>query len=188
MTTHLSSLMEDDSDDWLWPQPPVNIFDPQPPVGPPQPPSVISFPPTFPGAPPGRPEAGPGGSTIPWGSGNISIPGGGGSINVGGGNADLASLISLIGGGAVSHQQAEAFSNMSDQFLGMGAPYREQLLNLQNDPTSYLNSPAVTGAVQGGTDALARSLSVGGNPAGSGSALAEIQRYATNEQLNRLCA
>ena len=162
--------------------PPANIFDPVP-----------EFPTELPGGP--GTEGGVGGS--PGTGGGISLPGipggtGGGTsggtvINMpGGGTIDMAQLIALLGGGAAAHQQAEAFREMSEQFMGMGAPYREQLLNLQNDPMSYLNSPAVTGAVQQGTDALARSLSVQGNPIGSGGALQQLQSYATNEQLNRL--
>jgi hypothetical protein len=121
-----------------------------------------------------------GGLTLP----NIpGLPTGGASS---GGN--LAQLLALLGGGAVRHQQAKAFKDMSDQFLGMGAPYREQLQTLTNDPMSFLNSPAVQGAVQQGTDTLARSLSMGGNPIGSGNALQALQSFSTNEQLNRLGA
>jgi hypothetical protein len=61
-----------------------------------------------------------------------------------------------------------------------GAPYREQLAGLFADPNSFLQSAAVQAPVQQGTDALARALSVKGNPAGNPAAMAEIQQYASN--------
>jgi hypothetical protein len=67
-----------------------------------------------------------------------------------------------------------------------GGPYRERLAALYADPTSFLSSPEVMAPVQQGTDALARALSVRGNPAGSGAALQEIQNYASNQLFGRL--
>ena len=68
----------------------------------------------------------------------------------------------------------------------MGAPYRDRLGALYSDPTAFLNSPEVKIPVQMGTDALARSLSTQGNPAGSGSALQQLQSYASDQLFGKL--
>ena len=68
----------------------------------------------------------------------------------------------------------------------MGAPYRDRLAALYNDPSKFLQSAEVTTPVQQGTDALARSLSVQGNPIGSGHALQELQNYSANQLFSRL--
>ena len=67
-----------------------------------------------------------------------------------------------------------------------GAPYRDRLAGLYADPTSFLSSPEVMVPVQQATDALARALSVKGNPAGNPAAMSEIQNYASNQLFGRL--
>ena len=86
------------------------------------------------------------------------------------------SLLGAIG----SSNQARALQNLSGQYAGYGAPYRAMLAQSYADPAGFLkNSPDIQAAVSQGTDALARSLSTGGNPTGSGAALQQLQNYAT---------
>lgn len=94
----------------------------------------------------------------------------------------LPSLISAYG----SQRQADAQSDLADRYFGMGAPYRSRLASLYDDPSAFLSSPEVQIPVQQGTDATARALSTGGNPAGSGRALQEIQNYSANQLFGRL--
>ena len=109
-----------------------------------------------------------------------------------GGTADYLSVLGSLGqaayGAYASDKQADLYKEQSDKYMAMGAPYRDKLSQLYSNPNSYLQSPEVQGAVQQGSDSLARTLSIHGNPAGSGSALHELQNYATNQQLNRLGA
>jgi hypothetical protein len=93
----------------------------------------------------------------------------------------LPSLISAYG----SQRQADAQSDLADRYFGMGAPYRSRLASLYDDPSAFLSSPEVQIPVQQGTDATARALSTGGNPAGSGRALQEIQNYSANQLFGR---
>lgn len=76
---------------------------------------------------------------------------------------------------AIGRQRADI-----DFGRAQGAPYRDQLAGLMADPNSFLTSQAVQAPLQQGTNALARSLSVNGNPAGRPGAMAEIQKYASN--------
>ena len=79
-----------------------------------------------------------------------------------------------------SSNQARALTNLSNQYAGYGAPYRAMLAQSYADPAGFLkNSPDIQAAVSQGTDALARSLSTGGNPTGRGAALQQLQNYAT---------
>ena len=70
--------------------------------------------------------------------------------------------------------------------MNMGAPYRGRLADLYSNPSAFLNSPEVQVPVQQGTNALARALSVQGNPIGSGTALQELQNYSSNQLFGRL--
>ena len=55
------------------------------------------------------------------------------------------------------------------QYEGMGAPYRQRLSDISNDPNAYYNSPEAT-ALANASDR--RYSSIVGNPAGSGTARA----------------
>lgn len=102
------------------------------------------------------------------------------------GSVDIGSL---LGGGlglAGSIDQQHGTQNYSDWARNQGQSYRDLLNQSYSNPSAYLSSPEVSGAVQQGTDALARSLSVRGNPIGSGNSLQQLQNYATNNQLDRL--
>lgn len=94
----------------------------------------------------------------------------------------IPGLLGAIGAGA----QAEDFEDLSHQYQQMGEPYRSRLSQLYANPEAFLNSPEVRQPIQQGTDMLARSLSVKGNPAGSGNALQELQNYASTQLFNRL--
>lgn len=103
------------------------------------------------------------------------------------GSASTADYLSLLGSGSAtalglagSLNQTNAYKDLADKYMAMGAPYRAQLGALTANPSSFLTSPEVTTPVQMGTNALARSLSVHGNPAGSGAALQQLQDYSTN--------
>lgn len=77
-------------------------------------------------------------------------------------------------------KQTDAYNDLANKYMGLGAPYRDLLSQYTTDPNKFINSPGVQSSVNQGTSALARALSVNGNPAGSGHALQELQNYATN--------
>ena len=85
-----------------------------------------------------------------------------------------------------ANQQANAYEGLARDYMNMGAPYRSKLSDLYANPSGFLNSPEVTVPVQQGTNALARALSVNGNPIGSGTALQELQNYSSNQLFSRL--
>lgn len=98
--------------------------------------------------------------------------------------------VKLIAGGLGllgARQKERRQEDQAREYDSRTRPYRVQLAELEKDPTAYLTSPAVTGPVQQGTDALARALSVRfGNPTGSGTALQELQNYATTSLAGNL--
>jgi hypothetical protein len=84
-----------------------------------------------------------------------------------------------------ANQQAKATSDLYDKFIGLGAPYRQQLNDLTQNPDSFYKSPVFQGALQQGSDALARSLSAKvGNPILNPTALQEMQNYTTRGSLD----
>ena len=132
------------------------------------------------------------------GGGGGSSAGGGGTAGAGAGGGIFGDLadddwLRILARGAPgllgalgSASQAEDFEDLAHQYQQMGAPYRGRLEQLYGDPTAFLNSPEVRQPIQQGTDMLARSLSVKGNPAGSGNALQELQNYTSNQLFGRL--
>lgn len=99
----------------------------------------------------------------------------------------LGKLISTGLGVYGANKQTDSLNSLSQQFAGYGAPYRARLAASYADPAGFLaNSPDIQAAVGQGTDALARSLSTQGNPAGSGRALQELQSYATTGLYGKL--
>lgn len=134
-------------------------------------------------------------------SGGATAAGGAGAAAGGGtalsrfldGTATTADYLSLGGGlGAAglgayaANQQTQAYTDLANKYMAMGAPYRQKLSDLYANPSSYLSSSEVQVPVQQGTDALARALSVKGNPIGSGTALQELQNYSANQLFGRL--
>jgi hypothetical protein len=100
-------------------------------------------------------------------------------------NTVLRGLPGLIGA-VGANRQTQAYRDLANRYLEMGQPYRDRLAALYADPNSFLTSKEVTVPVQQGTDALARSLSVQGNPIGSGHALQELQDYSANQLFGKL--
>lgn len=111
--------------------------------------------------------------------------------------ADWLSVGGSAGAGLLgaygSSQQADQLGRIADQqaaqhaeSVAMGAPYRGRLADLYANPTGFLTSPEVQVPVQQGTDALARSLSIKGNPAGSGNALQQLQSYSSDQLFGKL--
>jgi hypothetical protein len=94
----------------------------------------------------------------------------------------LPGILGAVG----SASQAEDYEDLANKYMEMGSPYRTKLQQLYGDPSAFLNSPEVRQPIQQGTDMLARSLSVKGNPAGSGNALQELQNYASTQLFNKL--
>lgn len=113
---------------------------------------------------------------------------GAGGASLLGGAGGLGGLLGAGLGFAGSYQQTEAFKDLANKYMEMGAPYRDKLNALYTDPNTYLHSAEVTTPVQMGTDALAKSLSVKGNPFGSGTALQGLQDYATKGLYGQLQA
>lgn len=69
------------------------------------------------------------------------------------------SLLSAYG----SKVQADQFGNLANRYESYGAPYRQNLADITNDPSKFYDSPGATKA----TDAILRRLSIAGNPAGN---------------------
>ena len=130
-------------------------------------------------------------SGTPTGGGSGSSADGLGGIlggaGAGAGGFNLAQLLASLGvaglGVAGSLSQADAYKDVAERYMNMGQPYRDKLQQLYTDQgvNDWLNSAAVTTPVQMGTDALARSLSVKGNPFGNGTSLQSLQDYATKQ-------
>jgi hypothetical protein len=84
-----------------------------------------------------------------------------------------------------SNKQADAAKDLASQYMGMGAPYRAELANLNANPSSFYGSDIFQGALQQGSDALSRSLSAKvGNPILNPTALQEMQNYTTRGSLD----
>lgn len=98
----------------------------------------------------------------------------------------LGSLLSSGLGAYAANQQSGALEDMAKRYEGYGAPYRQRLANLYANPDSFLQSNEVQKPVQMGTDNLMRSLSMQGNPFGSGNALQQGQSYASDQLFSRL--
>ena len=86
-----------------------------------------------------------------------------------------------------ANRQTDLLENLSKEYSGYGAPYRQKLTDLYANPSGFLSSPEVQVPVQQGTDAAARALSAKvGNPVFSGTALQELQNYSANQLFGKL--
>ena len=86
-----------------------------------------------------------------------------------------------------ANRQTDSLNALANQYAGYGAPYRQRLSDLYANPSGFLSSPEVQVPVQQGTDAAARALSAKvGNPVFSGTALSELQNYASNQLFGKL--
>jgi len=93
----------------------------------------------------------------------------------------LSGLLGLYG----ANQQSKSAENLYNQQLALGAPYRAELANLNSNPSSFYSSPMFQGALQQGSDAMARSLSAKvGNPILNPTALQSMQDYTTRGSLD----
>jgi hypothetical protein len=105
-------------------------------------------------------------------------------------SSDILSVLGAAAPGLLgayaSSKQTDAYKQLSDQFAGYGAPYRQRLSDLYADPSKFLSSPDVQKPVQMGSDIMARSLSTQGNPTGSGNALQQLQSYSADQLFGRL--
>ena len=70
------------------------------------------------------------------------------------------SLISAYGSG----KQADAYSDLANKYMAMGAPYRDELSRISADPNAFYTSPTATKATE---SVLQRLSSQYGNPAGN---------------------
>lgn len=105
-------------------------------------------------------------------------------------NADWMKMLGNLGaaglGAYASSEQTGALEDMAQRYEGYGAPYRHKLSDLYANPESFLQSNEVQKPVQQGTDMLMRSLSMQGNPFGSGNALQQGQSYASDQLFGKL--
>ena len=86
-----------------------------------------------------------------------------------------------------ANQQALDTENASRKTaFDMGEPFRAQLADLTKDPNAFFNRNDVKGAIDAGTNATARNLSIQGNPMDSGNALTGIRDYAVGKQFDML--
>lgn len=113
------------------------------------------------------------------GAGSLSLPA---LAGIGALAAGVPAAIGAYG----ANQQANAYKDVANQYMQLGAPYRSRLSDLYNDPNSFLNSQEVQIPIQQATNILAHSLSTKGNPAGSGNALQQLQSYAADQLFSRL--
>lgn len=106
------------------------------------------------------------------------------------GRSPTSADIGRLGGAGLGYlgaqEQQRMFQHLADRYWGMGAPYRQRLENTYADPMAWLRSPEVQGPVQQGSDIMARSLSMQGNPAQSGNALQQLQNYSSNQLFGKL--
>lgn len=129
---------------------------------------------------------GPGSSTSSATNALKTLFGGGGS----GGGTDWMKLLGGLGaaglGAYASNKQTNSLEDMAKRYEGYGAPYRQRLSDLYANPSSFLSSPEVKTSVDQGTNSLMRSLSMTGNPFGSGNALTQGQSYASDQLFGKL--
>jgi hypothetical protein len=90
-------------------------------------------------------------------------------------------------GGIGASQQTDAFSDLANKYLSLGAPARARLEASYANPQGFLQGPDVQAITQQGSDAAARSLSTQyGNPALAPNAWADLNRINTGNQFNQL--
>ena len=96
----------------------------------------------------------------------------------------VPNLLGIYGANEASDKQ----DALSREYMAMGEPYRGRLAELYNNPEAYLATQRgdIEKNVQRGTDIMSRSLSMGGNPVGSGNALQQLQSYASEGMDNQL--
>lgn len=87
-----------------------------------------------------------------------------------------SSLLGVLG----SNAQADAYGDVAQQYLGLGAPFREKLLQSYQPGFSMADQPDFQNALDVGAQAAARATSARvGNPVDNPGAYAEMQKYIT---------
>lgn len=118
------------------------------------------------------------------------VGGGGTAVSTAAGGLNLAKILGSLGSAGLGATGSKNLSNkydaMSKRYEGFGQDYRDRLAATYKDPNAWLNSAEVQAPVQQGTNALARSLSIKGNPAGSPAAMGEIENFASNQLFGKL--
>lgn len=104
------------------------------------------------------------------------------SLGLGQGATDALSIGgSLLGAGLGLYgagQQANAYGDIANKFLDMGAPYRGLLADSYKPGFSMANQPDFMNALDIGSQAAARATSAkAGNPVGNPGAYADMQKY-----------
>ena len=105
--------------------------------------------------------------------------------------SDMASVLGTLGAsglGALSaNQQANAFSDVANKFMGLGAPYRDKLLASYSPNFSLSNEPGYQDALNNSTNTFLRAASAGrapgvsgGNPFDNPGAWAETLKYVNS--------
>jgi len=129
------------------------------------------------------------------GAGGALASGAAGAGTAGAGAGSLSSwgqaalpLVPNLLGIAGANEASDKQDALSREYMAMGAPYRGKLAELYNNPEAYLATQRgdIEKNVQRGTDIMSRSLSMGGNPVGSGNALQQLQSYASEGMDNQL--
>lgn len=125
-------------------------------------------------------------SVIPGMNGGTMPPGSGSALSRilsgSGGASDWTQLLGSLGaaglGAAGANAQGDAYSDVADKYLALGAPYRDKLLETYQPGYSIANSPDFMNALDVGAQAAARATSAkSGNPVDNPGAYAEMQKY-----------
>lgn len=101
---------------------------------------------------------------------------------------DWGSLLSSILSAYGNNQMADAYRDISEQYMGIGAPYRDLLLGSYQPGFSMQNEPGYADALKSSTDQFLRAASAGnapgvgagGNPFDNPNAWAETLKYVTS--------
>lgn len=104
-----------------------------------------------------------------------------------GGTATSDDWLSVLGGAGSSllgvlgsNAQADAYGDVASQYLGLGAPFREKLLQSYAPGFSMADQPDFQNAMDASAQAAARATSARvGNPVDNPGAYAEMQKYIT---------
>ena len=96
--------------------------------------------------------------------------------------ADYAQVLGGVGSGILgavgSNAQADAYSDIANKYLNLGAPYRDRLNASYQPGFSMANQPDFMNSLNIGADAAARATSAkSGNPVDNPGAYAEMQKY-----------
>lgn len=134
------------------------------------------------------------GLDVPFGtmggaSGVPTVPGGGNALsrflNGEATAADYASLAGTLGstvlGVAGSNAQGDAYKDVANQYLNLGAPFRSKLLESYQPGFNVWNTPGLQGALETSWDVGLRGASRNGNPLENPGVLGELNKNITGQ-------